>query len=209
MPGPLTAHELAASLLKLPDLPVHYPGLPDDLPVEALFIVDDHIVLATEDERIGMPRQPPVKITTEGELTSRLSDATQKGNALLMLVHECYALIAAARPRHWLVMGASVEAVDWVRRAETLVRVIEEIGVVPPNKPIPLFECQSDECGTVSMYDQLDDRVPIGTSWKSFEEPPPPGNCPKCGTPAKRVTAAAGMAAELKRVLGGLKSSPG
>jgi len=202
---PLTAHELAAKLLKLPEgMLVAYPGLDaKDHHIEAVFTLEGHALVSTYDETIGSPRQRSLTMD-DPEVQGALAGAEQaeaKGSALLMLTHECYALIAAARPRHWLTSGASTEAVDWIRQAESLMKVIEAVGAKPPNKPIPLFQCQGDECQRVWMYDQLGDRVPTGTV---IGDDYIPGTCPKCGTPCKPITAAAGMVAELQRVLGAL-----
>ena len=134
----MNAHELAKQLLELPaGTRVVYPGAETDLEVEIVGELDGVAILSNEGEAPGVsePRAPSLfDATTREGLAASLIRATENGRGLLVVVHECFALLAAARPTHWILSGELLEASDWIRRQGVLLSLIDQAGAAPPPK---------------------------------------------------------------------------
>ena len=64
-----------------------------------------------------------------------LEASVRKGEALLTIVHESFALLAQARPVAWLLSPDRGEVTEWMRRQALLLRVIDSVGAAPPLAP--------------------------------------------------------------------------
>ena len=126
----MNAKELAEKLLENPTARVAYPGAAGDLEVEVVAEVDGVIILSTEGELPGEPARPEPE--PPQSFAEELREARLRGRGLLILVHEAYALLGAARPIHWLLHGTLNEASEWIRRQGVMLDLIERAGAAPP-----------------------------------------------------------------------------
>ena len=127
----MEAGKLAKILLELPPTArVVYPGSSNDIEVEVVGQIDGLVMLSNEAELPGEPTAPEPE--PPADLREELEKALTQGRGLLILVHECYALLGAARPIHWLLSGTLPEASEWIRRQGIMLNLIEQSGAAPP-----------------------------------------------------------------------------
>ena len=121
--------ELIEELEQLsPDLRVMYPGRARDHDVAFVGVEDDVVLVSSEEE------SPGVEARQETAPPAPEQFDQEKALALLVVVHEAYALLARASYVAWLLSGDTGHANEWEIQARVLMRTIRKMGAAPPPK---------------------------------------------------------------------------